>query len=117
MALNLNDQLVDRLGEICEVTRIDDLAYNLRPRDASDVVPVRFSAPLPALEKYLRRTASDALLALGEVGNDSSGVTAALALLVVHVEEEIYVDSQSDLLAIEVTPDSLNVTRSEPLRG
>ncbi|WP_156371684.1 hypothetical protein [Microbacterium sp. Leaf203] len=115
MALNLHEQLVNRLGEICEVSRIDAVAYNLRPRNASDVRPVEFIAPPPALEKYLHRTASDALLALGEVGDDPSGVTAALALLVVHVEEEIYVDSQTDLLAIEVTPESLNVTRSNPI--
>lgn len=64
-------------------------------------------APESVLSRYAEAHAEDGLLALGRVAEDASGMTAALGLLSVHVEETI-ATAIGLPLTLEVTRDGLS---------
>jgi hypothetical protein len=71
----------------------------------------RLHAPESAVARYASAHARDGLLALGPVGDDTSGVTAALGLLSVHVEELIATATHLPI-HLQVTQEGVSVLGS-----
>lgn len=84
--MSLQRHLIAMLRETFPVERVGDDEFVIQP-DGRD--PVRLIASDASLAGYTATHAADGLLALGDVGSDSSGVTASLALLSVHIGESI----------------------------
>lgn len=92
-------KLESALSEAFDVASADDHGFLLRRADGPSV---RVVASEEVVVARARAMASDALLALGEVDDDLSGMTAAVGLLAIHVEE--LVASQDAVDVVRITP-------------
>lgn len=86
------------------VQRSGDDNFELRTRGT---LRAHLRAPESILSQYAKAHAEDDLLALGQVGDDSSGTTTALGLMSVHIEETIATANYSPGV-LEVTQGGLS---------
>lgn len=88
---------------------MDASGFVIRPNAGA---PVRILATEASLSEYAARNAADGLMALGDVGDDSSGVLSALALLSVHVMETIETQDGDAVTHLSVANGALSVQRT-----
>lgn len=94
------------LSEVFGVERPDDDGFFLRRAAGS---PVRVIAAERDVEARAQAIAPDALLALGVIDDDPSGMMAAAGLLAIHVEE--LVASQPAVSAVRITRSGVHAER------
>ena len=96
------------LGDWFAVEGMDARGFIVRPTAGA---PVLILATEASLSEYAARNAADGLMALGDVGDDSSGVLAALALLSVHIMETIEAQDGDAVTLLSVANGVLSVRR------
>lgn len=112
----LQRRLIEGLGASADVTRVDADSFQINRLGAAAFErPVRLWAPPDLLREYASRHRADALIALGPVGGDENGWLAAVALLSVHVEEELAAarPGKSPIRSIRLTTDGLRLERED----
>ena len=107
--VSLQHHLSVMLGDWFAVEGMDASGFIVRPTAGA---PVRILATEASLSEYAARNAADGLMALGDVGDDSSGVLAALALLSVHVMETIEAQDGDAVTLLSVANGALSVQRT-----
>lgn len=108
--MSLQDRLATMLRDVFEVERVGADDFLLKRRTGA---PVPLIASERDLTDYAKENASDGLSALGDVGDDGTGVIAALALLSVHIEESIEAAGDAPVTLLTVKGHSLSVQRAE----
>ncbi|WP_454129649.1 hypothetical protein [Microbacterium aurum] len=108
--MSLQDRLATMLRDVFEVERVGADDFLLRRRTGA---PVPLIASERDLTDYAKENASDGRSALGDVGDDGTGVIAALALLSVHIEESIEAGGDVPVTLLTVKGHSLSVQRAE----
>lgn len=97
--MSVRKKLETTLSEAFRVESPDDRVFLLgRPAGS----PVRVVASEADVAARARLIAPDALLALGEIDDDRSGMMAAVGLLAIHVEE--LVASRPSVILVRITP-------------
>lgn len=99
------------LRDSVAVERVEDDVLRLQLGGEAGHPTVRLFAPESGLAAYVANHASDGLAALGDVGDDTTGRVAALALLSVHIEEALAVAHGEAVPFIRVDGDGLRVER------
>lgn len=99
-------RLIAALREGFVIDSVGSSEFRLRQMGASGDDFVRLIAEEAEVSARVKSMTGDALEALGEVGGDASGETAAVGLLAVHVEELIAADP--DVTRVVVTPVGLH---------
>ncbi|WP_454111922.1 hypothetical protein [Microbacterium aurum] len=107
--MSLQHHLSVMLGDWFAVEGMDASGFVIRPTAGA---PVRILATEASLSEYAARNAADGLMALGDVGDDSSGVLAALALLSVHIMETIEAQDGDAVTLLSVANGALSVRRT-----
>ena len=102
-------KLETALSEAFGIEHPDDHGFFLRRTSGP---PVRVVAAEQDVAARARAIAPDALLALGEIDDDPSGMMAAVGLLAIHVEE--LVDSQPAASVVRITRDGVQGEHSSP---
>lgn len=109
--MSYQDRLITALREGFVIDRVGLDDFRLRQIGASGEDSVRLIAEEAKVSARVKSMTGDALEALGEVGEDASGETAAVGLLAVHVEELIAADP--DVTRVVVTPVGLHSDRAD----
>lgn len=107
--VSLQHHLSVMLGDWFAVEGMDASGFIVRPTAGA---PVRILATEASLSEYAARNAADGLMALGDVGDDSSGILAALALLSVHIMETIETQDGDAVTLLSVANGALCVQRT-----
>lgn len=109
--MSLQQHLIAMLGESLEVEHTDADVLSLTASKGAGRAPVPLFAPESHLADYAATHAADGLAALGEVGDDSTGALAALALLSVHVDEALSSPQAETVARLSVSGAGLAVER------
>lgn len=102
-------KLESALSEAFGVERPDDDGFFLRRAAAS---PVRVIAAERDVEARAQAIAPDALLALGVIDDDPSGMMAAAGLLAIHVEELVV--SKPTVSVVRITRSGVHAEHGSP---
>ncbi len=105
-------QLVAVLRDVYVVESAGADSFLLRPSERRSDRSVNLNAAEADVAAQVTSMSGDALEALGAVGEDSTGRTAAVGLLAIHIEELI--ESDEAVARVEVTPTGLRALRAEP---
>jgi hypothetical protein len=105
--VSLQELLIAALSEVFHVDQTSDDDLLLRPAGQPDGAAAVLVAAESDLAGFAERNAADGLAALGPVGGDPTGLTAAIGLLAVHVEESIGSDSLVEVTRMRVLPNGL----------
>lgn len=106
--MGLQQKLLDMLGDSFQIERVSADDFLVKPDGFNSV---RLHASEADLADYSALHAADGLLALGDVGGDGSGVTAALGLLSVHIAEEITASGDQRIVGLTVRGGGLDIRR------
>lgn len=106
--MSLQQILITMLGDSFQIQRASADDFVVKP-DGLD--PVRLHASEADLADYSASHAADGLLALGDVGDDTTGTTAAIGLLSVHIAEEIIASEDDRVTDLTVRGDGLDARR------
>lgn len=112
--MSLQQKLINMLGDSFQIQRVGADDFVVKPDGLN---PVRLHASEQDLADYAASHAADGLLALGDLDGDTSGTTAAIGLLSVHVTEEIIAADDERVADLAIRGDGLVVRRERSADG
>lgn len=112
--MSLQQKLITMLSDSFQVQRVGADDFTVKPDGLN---PIRLHASEQDLADFAVSHAADGLLALGDVDGDTSGTTAAIGLLSVHVTEAIVASDDERAADLAIRGDGLVVCRERSADG